>query len=31
MIAMVLAQTFPFGAPPLEPDFRRLVYEAVRH
>lgn len=31
MIAMVLAQTFPFGDSPLEPDFRRLVYEAVRH
>jgi CubicO group peptidase (beta-lactamase class C family) len=31
MIAMVLAQTFPFGVPPLELDFRRLVYEAVRH
>ena len=31
MIAMVLAQTFPFGVPPLEPEFRRLVYEAVRH
>jgi CubicO group peptidase (beta-lactamase class C family) len=31
MIAMILAQTFPFGEPPLEPDFRRLVYEAVRH
>jgi len=30
MIALVLAQTFPFGEPPLEPDFRRLVYEAVR-
>jgi CubicO group peptidase (beta-lactamase class C family) len=31
LIAMVLAQTFPFGVPPIEPDFRRLVYEAVRH
>ena len=30
MIAMVLAQTFPFGAPPLELDFRRLVYQALQ-
>ena len=30
MIALVLAQTFPFAGSPLEPDFRRLVYEAVR-
>ncbi len=30
LIAMVLAQSFPFGAHPLEPDFRRLVYQALR-
>jgi CubicO group peptidase (beta-lactamase class C family) len=30
LIAMVLAQTFPFDPGLLEPDLRRLVYQAVR-
>jgi CubicO group peptidase (beta-lactamase class C family) len=30
VIAMLFAQSFPFGALPLEPDFRRLVYQALR-
>lgn len=30
VIAMVFAQSFPFNALPLEPDFRRLVYQALR-
>ncbi|MGH7754470.1 MAG: serine hydrolase domain-containing protein [Gemmatimonadales bacterium] len=30
LIAMVFAQSFPFSAHPLELDFRRLVYQALR-
>lgn len=30
LIAMVFAQSFPFGAHPLEADFRRLVYQSLR-
>lgn len=30
LVAMVLAQTFPFMGHPLEPDFRKLVYQALR-
>jgi CubicO group peptidase (beta-lactamase class C family) len=30
VIAMLFAQSFPFNALPLEPDCRRLVYQALR-
>ena len=30
LIGMVMAQTFPFNQHPLEPDFRKLVYAALK-